>query len=130
GDHFVDVLGIDIYDFQNAVEYSNSVVNDLKIIKNIASKKNKLYALTETGIHKFDDINWFTEASYPDRNWFNEVLYPNLENSGISWVLFWRNGGGGEQYMPNKTHKSEADFKAFAKQPQALFLKDINNIKY
>lgn len=130
GDTFVDVLGIDIYDFQNAVEYSNSVVNDLGIIKNIANEKYKLYALTETGIHKSGGINWFTESSYPDQNWFNNVLYPNLENSGISWVLFWRNGSGGEQYMPNKTHKSEADFKAFAKQPQALFLKDINNIKY
>lgn len=129
GDTFVDILGIDIYDFQNSVEFSNAIANDLKIVKNIATEKSKLYALTETGVNKSAGVNWFIQELVPDQNWFTKVLYPNIENSGISWILFWRNGNEGEQYMPNKGHKSEADFKIFAKEPKALFLKDINRLK-
>ena len=130
GDNFVDILGIDIYDFQNSDEYITSVVKDLKIVKDFATEKGKLYALTETGIHKLDGKNWFTQESYPDQNWFTQVFYPNIKNSGIAWVLFWRNGNEEEQYVPYKGHKSEADFKAFEKLPETLFLKDLNNMKY
>ena len=128
GDSFVDILGIDIYDFQNSDEFTSALTHDLKTVKSIATEKSKLYALTETGVNKLDGTNWFTQESSPDQNWFSKVLYPNIENSGISWILFWRNGNEGEQYTPNKDHKSEADFKAFAKQPKTLFLKDINKL--
>ena len=115
GDRFVDILGIDIYDFQNSVEYINSVVNDLKIVKDIATTKNKLYAFTETGLE-----------AIPTKKWFTQELYPNIENSGIAWILFWRNHTKTHHYMPYKNHSSEADFKIFASKPKTLFLKDIN----
>ncbi|GGK22341.1 mannan endo-1,4-beta-mannosidase [Yeosuana aromativorans] len=129
GDNFVDILGIDIYDFQNSFEFVNSLEHDLKIIKNIATERSKLYALTETGVNKLDGNNWFIQDTSPDQNWFSKVLYPTIENSGIAWILFWRNGTKGEQYVSYKGHKSEADFKAFAKQPKTLFLNDINKLK-
>lgn len=115
GDNFVDILGIDIYDFQNSVEYINSVVNDLKIVKDIATTKNKLYAFTETGLE-----------AIPTEKWFTQELYPNIENSGIAWILFWRNHTKTHHYMPYKNHSSENDFKTFASKPKTLFLKDIN----
>ena len=116
GDNFVDVLGIDIYDFNNHDDYITSVVNDLKIVKKIATSKNKLYAFTETGLEAITDKEWFTK-----------VVYPNLENTGISWILFWRNYTKTHHYMPYKNHSSEDDFKAFEKLPKTLFLKDITN---
>jgi len=93
GDDFVDILGIDIYDFNNEEDYKRSVINDLDIVKNIATKKNKLYAFTETGLEKI-----------PTHQWFTKVLYPAIENSGIAWVLFWRNARVSHHYMPYKGH--------------------------
>lgn len=116
GDDYVDILGIDIYDFKNSEDYIKSVVNDLKIVKDIASQKRKIYAFTETGLETLSTPNWFTE-----------VLYPAIENSGIAWVLFWRNARTDHHYMPYKGHPSENDFKTFKALPKTLFLQDIKN---
>tara|TARA_R110001583_G_scaffold335_5_gene3042 strand:- start:6345 stop:7490 length:1146 start_codon:yes stop_codon:yes gene_type:complete len=118
GDEFVDILGIDIYDFNNANAYKNSVINDLNIVKKIASEKNKLYAFTETGLEKIQTPKWFTE-----------VLYPAIENSGISYILFWRNARLDHHYMPFKGHVSETDFKQFIQLPKTLLLKDLKTNK-
>jgi mannan endo-1,4-beta-mannosidase len=117
GDNFVDILGIDIYDFNDSEAYIKSIIHDLSIVKNIASEKNKLFAFTETGLEKI-----------PTEKWFTEVLYPNLENSGISWVLLWRNYKTTHHYMPFKGHQSEEDFIKFEKLPKTLFLKDLKNL--
>ncbi|MFI1770892.1 glycoside hydrolase family 26 protein [Flavobacteriaceae bacterium MEBiC06459] len=119
GDTFVDILGIDIYDFNNAKDYATSVKNNLEIVKNIAVKKNKLYAFTETGLE-----------AIPTKDWFTKVLYPAIENTGISWVLFWRNYTKKHHYLPYKGHGNEVDFKTFKEFPKTLFLKDINKLKY
>ncbi|WP_053990887.1 glycoside hydrolase family 26 protein [Mangrovimonas sp. TPBH4] len=116
GDNYVDILGIDIYDFKNSEDYIKSVVNDLKIVKDIASQKGKLYAFTETGLETLSTPNWFTQ-----------ILYPVIENTGIAWVLFWRNARTDHHYMPYKGHPSENDFKTFKALPKTLFLQDIKN---
>ncbi len=114
GDVYVDVLGIDIYDFQNSEDYIKSVVNDLTLVKKVAANKGKLFAFTETGLEKI-----------PTKNWFTEVLYPNIKDSGISWILFWRNANMGHYYIPHKNHENASDFRIFADYPETLFLKDI-----
>ena len=119
GDAYVDFLGIDIYDFKNAEDYSKSVVHDLNLVRKIAAEKNKLYAFTETGLE-----------SIPTENWYTDVVYPSIENSGIAWILFWRNARKDHHYMPFKGHKSEADFIRFKNLDKTLFLKDINNLNY
>lgn len=116
GDEYVDIFGIDIYDFKNAEDYIQSVNHDLKIVKQIATKKGKPYAFTETGL----------EALTTDK-WFTKVLYPNIENTGISWVLFWRNYSTSHHYMPYKGHPIEEDFKTFESLPKTIFLEDLKN---
>ncbi|WP_303315393.1 glycosyl hydrolase [Flavivirga abyssicola] len=118
GDNYVDILGIDIYDFKNAQNYIKSVVKDLALVKKIATSKNKLYAFTETGLEKI-----------PTPNWFTQVLYPNIKDSGISWILFWRNAHLNHYYVPHKEHENAEDFKVFANYPKTLFLKDIQNLE-
>ncbi|WP_037348934.1 glycoside hydrolase family 26 protein [Sediminibacter sp. Hel_I_10] len=117
GDLYVDILGSDIYDFENTREYISAVKNDLNLVKTIANKREKLFAFTETGLEKVTTENWFTE-----------VLYPSIKDSGISWVLLWRNHDTTHHYMPYQGHKSESDFKKFESLPQTLFLEDINNL--
>jgi mannan endo-1,4-beta-mannosidase len=118
GDEYVDILGIDIYDFNNSEAYSKAIINDLTIVKKIATEKKKLFAFTETGLEKI-----------PTHKWFTEVLYPTIENSGISWVLLWRNHTTSHHYMPFKGHTSENDFIEFEKLPKTYFLKDIQKLK-
>lgn len=117
GDDYVDLLGIDIYDFINSEDYIKSVVNDLNLVKNIASQKKKLYAFTETGLE-----------AIPTPNWYSDVLYPNIKDTGIAWILFWRNYNTTHHYMPYSGHSSEEDFKKFKSFSKTLFLKDINKV--
>lgn len=115
GDNYVDILGIDIYDYENKDTYVASVINNLNTVKTIATAKNKLFAFTETGLE-----------AITKKDWFSKVVYPNIENSGIAWILFWRNSTKKHHYMPYKNHTSESDFKTFTKKPKTLFLKDLN----
>lgn len=116
GDEYVDILGIDIYDFNDSEAFAKSVVNDLNIVKSIANKKNKLFAFTETGLEGVKTQNWFTE-----------IVYPNIENTGASWILFWRNANKKHHYLPYKGHHNASDFKAFKEKPKTLFLEDLSN---
>ena len=116
GDDYVDILGIDIYDFNNSEDYMKSVIHDIAVVRKIAKQKNKLYAFTETGLESLQTEKWFTE-----------VLYPTIERSGISWVLTWRNYDTKHHYMPYKGQLNEEDFIQFEKLPETLFLKDITN---
>ncbi|MFD1293344.1 glycoside hydrolase family 26 protein [Lutibacter holmesii] len=116
GDNFVDILGIDIYDFNNSEDYKKAVIHDIAVLKKIAKQKNKPYAFTETGLESLQTKNWFTQ-----------VLYPTIEGSGISWVLTWRNYDTKHHYMPYKGQLNEKDFIQFEKLPETLFLKDITN---
>jgi mannan endo-1,4-beta-mannosidase len=116
GDDYVDILGIDVYDFKNSESFANSMKNGLALIKQIATAKNKLFAFTETGLE-----------TIPTENWYSEVLYPAIKDSGVAWVLFWRNHITTHHYMSFKGHSSEEDFKRFKSFSKILFLKDLPN---
>ncbi|GJG66940.1 glycoside hydrolase family 26 protein [Prevotella lacticifex] len=125
GDDLVDLVGIDIYEFDNSD--SNYIANtkaELKIMTECARQQKKLAAFTETGCrginHKSD--------------WFMQTLYPVLQQfSGqLSYVLFWRNdfvNPDQEAYLPNKGSNAAPDFKKFEEQKDILFLKDIKKTK-
>ena len=117
GDEYVDMLGIDIYDFNDSEDYVKSLNHDLKLVKNIANEKKKLYGFTETGLETIQTPNWYTN-----------VLYPAIKDSGISWILFWRNDSKKHHYIPYLGHKNANDFVEFASFPKTLFLKDIKDL--
>ncbi|MEM6830894.1 MAG: beta-mannosidase, partial [Bacteroidota bacterium] len=93
--------------------------NNLTILREIATEKNKLYAFTETGLERIEKPGWF-----------NESLYPAIENSGIAWVLFWRNANKKHHYVPFKGHIAEEDFQLFSARPKTFLLNDLKTLKY
>ncbi|NCU02987.1 MAG: beta-mannosidase [Chitinophagaceae bacterium] len=123
GDAYVDVLSFDQYQHeakeQKAV-FIQSMRTKLSMLSAIATTKNKLGALAETGFE-----------SVPDDAWWTGTLWPVLKDFSLSYVLVWRNHG----YMPstNKMHyyapykgqQSAEDFRKFYRNPKILFEKKL-----
>lgn len=117
GDKYVDVLGMDNYsDFNNQGQTGADKANaKLKIISDLAIKKVKIAALTETGYQ-------VTASISPVANWFSTYLYSALtaKDIQISYVVFWTNHKDG-YYVPTPAAANAADFKTFvAKSKSAL----------
>lgn len=125
GDEYVDIIGLDNYwdmgfrmnrETQEA-QYENYQAS-IRLITQIAQKRNKVAALTETGNETVRVPNWFTER----------LLSPiKSPETTLAWVLVWRNANMGHFYVPYKGHHNEKDFIAFEKDESTLFLTDIRN---
>lgn len=122
GDSFVDLIGIDFYEFDNNdVTYKTKLKETLDLLVEASKKTGKIAALTETGCR----------GIAKKTNWFTKVLYPVLKQYNLSYVLFWRNAWDKpeEAYLPGVGDISVQDFNKFKKQKRVLFVKDIQKIK-
>lgn len=120
GDRYVDLVGLDIYDFDNNAEtYTKNVKDGLDMVCAFAMRHQKLAALTETGCQQL-----------PQKEWFTKTLWPAISGYPISYVLLWRNAWDNhkELYAPYRGHASEPDFKKFASYKKVLFIKDIRKL--
>ena len=117
GDQYVDLLGIDIYDFEaDNNKYQSNLRKDLNLLQSLGKKHHKLIAITETGAQQL-----------PDDQWFTKVFWPVVSQYPISYVLFWRNAWDNhkETYISYPGAPSEPDFKKFASFNRTLFVNDI-----
>jgi mannan endo-1,4-beta-mannosidase len=122
GDDYVDILGFDIYHREGEKGIPRYLVGlnlGLKIITDAAKVKNKVAALTETGLEQIPVTNWWTEV-------FGKTIlkYP------ISYALVWRNAYEipNHYFAPYPGHPSSDDFKKFFNHSSILFQKDMPNI--
>ncbi|WP_289041865.1 glycosyl hydrolase [uncultured Zobellia sp.] len=113
GDAYVDLLGIDVYDFENG-GFLQKAIHNLKIVERIAMEKNMLFALTETGLENL-----------PQPDWYTENLYKAIRSSGITYAMVWRNAVKTHFYVPFLGHSSENSFKEFVDKDLILLNKDI-----
>lgn len=117
GDRYVDLLGVDIYDFNNDdAQYVATLKRELSRLTRIGKEHKKLVALTETGKQRLATPDWFTH-----------VLWPTLSQYPMCYVLFWRNAWDNEKelYVAYPGHPTAEDFKAFYRLPRTLFVNDI-----
>ena len=118
GDQYVDILGVDIYNYGDKDTFIATIQNNLLILKEKAARQNKPFALTETGNTRPGN----------DKNWWTKTLYPGIKNSGISWVLLWRNARLDHYFSVYRDDISAEDFKEFAGYKETLFLNKVKNI--
>ena len=121
GDEYVDMLGIDIYEFdKDNAKYTELTKSSLAEISAIAEKHNKIMAYTETGCQQL-----------PYSDWFTTVLWPAIEDFKMSYVLFWRNAWDQpkETYMASPGQPTEEDFKLLFNEKKSLFVNDIKDVK-
>jgi mannan endo-1,4-beta-mannosidase len=123
GDDFVDLFGMDDYgNFGRDGKYDlDAGIKKLKIISDVAIKKNKLAAFTETGLE-----------SIPNPTWWTETLLKTLktDNLQLAYVLVWRNDATSptHYYAPFPEQISVPDFIKFYNNSFTLFENDLDNI--
>ena len=123
GDEYVDIMGIDIYQFgaEDGVEaYCENVKSGLGIASKAAKEHNKILAFTETGLE-----------SLPVNDWYTRVFAPAVDSYPIAFVCVWRNAWEERKpehfYAPYPGHPSAEDFVVFYNDPKSLFAKDMKN---
>ncbi len=127
GDDYVDVIGYDNYwdigskhNKQGKEIRRKDFINGLKGITAIATEKNKVAAVTETGLESVTDSKWFTTI----------ILEPVKSDPSIriAYLMVWRNDRREHHYAPYKGHPAEADFIAFFNDKNTFFESDLQNM--
>jgi mannan endo-1,4-beta-mannosidase len=121
GDKYVDIVAMDDYgDFKSNGAGIDVIIKKLSIVSKLAEKKNKIAALTETGI-----------KSIPDSVWWTDKLLPIIKNESvkIAFVMVWSNSNHRKKhfYAPYPGHKSADDFIKFKEDPHTIFQDNLPN---
>lgn len=125
GDDYVDILGYDDYWEFKDIKDTISMKLGIKALGQIAAyalSKNKVAALTETGLERIPEKLWFSTLL--------KYLKADPMASKISYLMVWRNAHTGHFYAPYPGHSSIPDFLNFYRDPQTLFLNDIQHKFY
>lgn len=124
GDDVVDMISFDSYQYNDPSKddwFVKTIDKRLTIMEEIATEKNKIAAIAETGYE-----------AIPYATWWTNVLLKAIGNHKISYVLVWRNHGYNESmkkmhyYAPYKGQASEEDFRKFYSMDNTLFEKDVS----
>ena len=121
GDEFIDILGLDHYEFVGSgsledagVFFTEELKRCLTFLNALATDHHKLMCLSETGLEGLPDLNWWTG-----------VLYPAIREFPIAYVLTWRNAWDkpGHFYAAWDGFAGAPDFRAFSELDDVVFLK-------
>lgn len=111
GDAYVDLVGMDNYEDMKSVISVSIAARKLKIVSEVAVKKNKVAALTETGLANISQSGWFTQTL---------LKALTLEKIRLSYLLVWANTKDA-YWTPYKGHPAEGDFLKFKNNAYVLF---------
>jgi len=111
GDAYVDLVGIDNYEDMKSASSVSLAAGKLKIVSDFAEKKNKIAALTETGLANISQSDWFTQVL---------LKALTLQKVQLSYALVWANTRDA-YWTPYKGHPAESDFLKFKNNPYVLF---------
>jgi mannan endo-1,4-beta-mannosidase len=105
---------------KSATEQQQDFITVMKTISTLAKERNKVAALTETGLEGITNPQWFTQV----------ILDPLKANKDIevAYILVWRNASERHHYAPYKGHASEKDFVRFYEDKHSIFESDIQNM--
>jgi len=123
GDNYVDVLGMDEYwDFRpDGANNPLLAAEKVKVLSDLAQEKNKIAAMTETGLESITDSTFFTKTLLP-------VL--RYQGSKLAYIMLWRNDNHMKYhfYAPFPGHNSVPDFMKFYNDEYTWFENDLKGI--
>lgn len=111
GDAYVDLVGMDNYGDMGTSVAPSVASGKLKIVSDYAKGKNKIAALTETGLQNLTQTDWYTGKLL-------KIL--QAQKVELAYVLAWANTKDAF-WTPYKGHAAEADFINFFKSPYLIF---------
>lgn len=126
GDEYVDIIGLDDYfdvgrDINPATpeEQHKAFVESLTFIAQLARQKNKIPALTETGLESISNSQFWTDVLL-------KGLLANKDTQQMAYAMVWRNatdGGFNKKhfYAPYKGQASANNFLLFKKNRHLIF---------
>ena len=120
GDEYVDMVSFDAYQYSDPLKdnrFVDQLTRQFNILDTIATERNKVPALGETGYE-----------AIPYAEWWTKTLWKSISQHPLSYVLVWRNHGKQDNgkwhyYAPFKGQVSEADFKKFYSLEKIFFEK-------
>ncbi|AFD07547.1 beta-mannanase [Solitalea canadensis DSM 3403] len=118
GDEYIDVVGFDIYCFDNQEFFKAKLDKQLAILQEVAKEHHKIPALTETGYERV-----------PMANWWTETLLPVLSKYNMAYALMWRNDRKEHFYAPYPGQVSADDFIRFYNHPKIMFQDKLTPLK-
>jgi mannan endo-1,4-beta-mannosidase len=133
GDEYVDIIGIDNYwDLGHPVneatpeEQLGHLRRTLQYTVEIANKKGKVAALTETGLEAIPNPTWWTDIM------LTSLLHDD-KTKQITYFLVWRNATKAVEqrdhyYAPFPGQVSADDFVEFRAHPHVLLEDDLPNM--
>lgn len=111
GNAFVDVVGTDNYEDLKSGVPVMVASGKLKLISDYAKANNKIAALTETGLNKVSQTDWYTTTLL-------KVL--TAQKLELSYVLVWANRND-SYWTPYVGHPAAQDFILFKNNGYVLF---------
>ncbi len=120
GDDLIDVVGLDMYGDvgRDTLGFINrsAVRRKVRQITSFANARNKLAAITETGLEGITDKNWWTR-----------LVLDTLDTSSLSYLMVWRNAHerSSHFYAPKPGHPSTPDFLKMKASGKVWFNRDL-----
>lgn len=133
GDDYVDIIGLDNYwdvghpaNDASAEEDSVNFIRSLELATSIADKKNKVAALTETGIEAIPDSTWWTDVMM-------EGINATEQSRKIAYLQVWRNANFEREqrdhyYAPYPGQISAENFVEFYEHESILFEDELPDL--
>lgn len=142
GDAYIDVIGFDYYDDYNSypASYSDAFLNNLedtcKVIKQVAADRNKVAAISETGVRVMkqdgSDNEGILVKNNPikGQNWYSKVNEV-AKKTGMSYFLLWANFSDTNFYVPYKYNDTKGqelinEFIDFYNEESSVFANGTN----
>jgi len=120
GDEYVDILGHDDYQLWS-LGYVAQLGRTLDMIATLAEARGKISALTEVGVDKVPQSNWWTAYLFAALNY-------NENARKTAWALVWRNASESHFFAPYPGHASVPDFIMFYNNPLTAFENDLTDL--
>ncbi len=118
GDKYVDILGWDDYKSIRTTDTREVFHKRIKVVNDLASEKDKVACLAETGYETISVSDWWT-------NILLDGLKSAPETDRIAYLLVWRNARPDHHYAPYPGHASVTDFIKFKEDTALVFLSDL-----
>ena len=119
GDDLVDILGFDTYHRNPPKSDSAFIANAARMvttIRDLGKSSGKPFAITETGLEQITEADWWTK-----------IIQPIIKNSGLSYILVWRNGCPEHYYAPFEGNNTVEDFRKLQQSGNILLEKKVAN---